>query len=226
MTVLEIASAIRNHVSDGLSGNVTGQAYSIEQLMDEIDLKRSKLIHQYLHTAKLEKTRLYQNYETEVIVCEKLSHECFDIYSDSVPAIKIPPIIADFNKAAIEYIGLINAQRSFKVYYDIDDVYNHKFRHKTGHREFIWMDTDLDADGMMTGYFFNMAPHDPLKKIRARAIFEHPSQIPGAHDKEYPASGSLQNDIIKALTEEYIRYYRQLNIAPIQIPNQQTDPIS
>jgi len=154
MTAMEMASAIRGHVSDGLSGNITTQAYSLAQLYDEIDLKRSKLIHQYLHTGKLNTVQLMQPMDRLQLICKPLEKFCGNYTGDSVPSVRVPMIATAFNKEdAISYLGLGNKQQSFKVYFDVDDIINHKFRFKTGHRPFAWVDTAAEADNWITIYF-------------------------------------------------------------------------
>lgn len=231
MTLNEITSAIRNRIADGLSGNISNQAFSLKQLEEEVDLQRATLINSYVDTGRrLNPNYLYQTVDKLKLECTDLSHNapCGVGSGEGVPAIKISPIAATFDDSAIEYFGLMNKQEKFIVYYDADSIGNHKYRVKTKNRPYIWVDTTQDSSGMMTAYLLNAGPHATLKYLSIRAIFEHPSRVGGISgnfgDSEYPAPGHLQNSIIDALTGKYIEYYRKLNI--IQPPNTQSDSIT
>jgi len=231
MTLNEITSAIRNRVADGLSGNISNQAFSLEQLEEEVDLQRSEFINKYAASGnKLNANYLYQSIDGIHVTCQSLSQNapCGFSSGDGVPAIKLPAIAATFDDSAIEYIGLMNKQEDFIVYHDTDSMQNHKYRIRTAHLPFVWVDTTPDANGYMTAFLMNAGKYFNLKYMSVRAIFEHPSRL-GTNaadyaDKEYPAPGHMQNQIIDALTEKYVRYFRQLNIP--SLPNTQSDPIT
>lgn len=223
MTLNEITAAIRNRVSDGLSGNISNQAYSIKQLEEEVDLERSAYIQKHIDSGrKLNPNYMYQSVDGMHVTCMSLAQNSpcgFAAQAGAgVPAVKIQPIAATMDDSAVEYFGLMNKQEDFIVYFDTDSVQNHKRRIRTRNRPFIWIDTAADSDGLMTAYLLNAGKHFNLKYLSIRAIFEHPSRVgadnPNANDKEYPAPGHVQNAIIDALTEKYIRYYRQMNIMP------------
>jgi hypothetical protein len=229
MTLNEITSTIRNRVSDGLSGNISNQAYSVKQLEEEVDLERAAYIQKYVDSGrKLNPNYMYQTVDGLRIVCTDLSNNapCGFTSGDGVPAVKIQPIASTFDDSAIEYFGLMNKQEKFIVYYDTDNIGNHKYRVKTAKRPFIWIDTTQDQNGLMTAYLLNAGKYFNLKYLSVRAIFEHPSRIGGstAGEKEYPAPGHVQMAIIDSLTEKYVRYFRQMNIPPL--PNTQSDPVT
>jgi len=229
MTHNEIASTIRNKVADGLSGNITNQAFSIEQLMDEIDLVRAELAHKYSTNFKLDKKYLIQELNNVKVECKNLSSDCFiDEPGADVPSILIPRIMATFQDQAIEYLGLNNMQESFAVYFHPEDIRNHKVRIRTKKRPFAWVDLANNSQDMMRIFFFNFGLYNPLKFIKVRAIFEHPTSLhisdPNAADNEYPAPAYMQKMIIDELVEKYIRYFRQLTIP--EVPNTQSDTVT
>lgn len=231
MTLNEITSTIRNKVADGLSGNISNQAFSIKQLEEEVDIERAAYIQSYIDTGrKINPKYLLQTVDKLTITCMDLAQNVpcgFQSHFD-VPAVKIHPIAATFDDSAVEYFGLMNKQEGFIVYYDTDSMALHKYRVKTKHLPFIWIDTTPDSDGYMTAFLMNAGKYSTLKYLSMRSIFEHPTRIgantAGFGDKEYPAPGHIQKVIIKNITEEYIRYYRQLNVMPQ--PNTQSDPVT
>ena len=231
MTHNELASTIRNRVADGLSGNIVDQAFSLEQLLEEIDLQRADFVHKYAESNKLDIKYLVQELSAVEIVCRDIltTDPCFDLVSgDNVPSIKIPKLLSIFGDKAIQYVGLTNMQENFAVYFSPEDIQNHQVRIRTKHRPFIWVDTAPDVNDDLTLWFFNFGSYNPLKYIKVRGVFEHPTRVnvnnPLNLDNEYPAPLHMQNSIVDALTEKYVRYYRQLNIPPI--PNTQSDPIT
>ena len=230
MTHLEMASAIRNRVADGLSGNISDQSFSLEQLYDEIDLARADFVNKYSTTFKLNSKYLIQQLDKlELIMTDLSSDICSSIPNcdSQVPAVQIPALLATPDDSAIEFLGLTNKQEEFSVYYNVADIQNHRVRVRTAHRPFAWVDTSMNANGKNTLYFFNLGKYNPLKFVSARAMFNHPSDLlaldPNALSREYPAPLHMQLAIVDSLTEKYIRYYRQLNVQPM--PNQQNDII-
>ena len=231
MTLNEITSTIRNKVADALSGNISNQAFSIKQLEEEVDIERAAYIQSYVDTGrKINPKYLYQTIDMLKLTCLDLAQNVpcgFETHFD-VPAVKIPPIASTFDDSAVEYFGLMNKQEKFIVYYDTDDMIQHKYRQKTKKRPFIWIDTTPDEQGDMTSFFMNAGKYSNLQYMSIRAIFEHPTRVgansAGFGDMEYPAPGHIQKVIIKNITEEYIRYFRKLNIEPL--PNTQSDPVT
>ena len=228
MTHNEMASAIRTRVADGLSGNLNNQAFSIEQLLEEIDLQRADFAHKYAMTNKLDYKFLVQEIDILQIECRNMSEDCLiSAPHADVPSIKIPKIMPIFGDESIQYLGLVNMQEAFATYYHPEDIRNHKVRIRTSRRPYAWVDTAPDENDMHTIYFFNLGPHNGLKYVKLRAIFEHPTRVnlgPDAADIEYPAPLHMQNSIIDVITDKYIRYFRQLQVPPV--PNQQNDPIT
>ena len=229
MTHNEIASTIRNRVADGLSGNISNQALSVEQLLEEIDLARADFAHKYALTPKLDPKFMMQEIDILKIECRNLSEDCFiKSPGEGVASVKVPKVMPIFGESGVQYLGLVNMQEAFAVYYHPEDIRNHKVRIRTSRRPYAWIDTAPDSNDMHTIYFFNLGPHNGLKYVKIRAIFEHPTRVhidnPNAADMEYPAPLHMQNAIIDALTEKYVRYFRQLNEVPV--PNTQSDPIT
>jgi hypothetical protein len=230
MTHNEIASAIRNRIYDGLSGNISDQSISTDQLFDEIDLTRADFVNKYAMTSKLNTKYLLQSIDNLEIKCTSLAYTECDAFRhciDEVPALEVPALLATPDDSAIEYLGLVNKQEKFSVYFTTTDIDNHKYRIKTAKRPYVWVDTTLNKNGKYTLYFFNLGSLNPLKYVSIRAIFNNPSSILVDNfdylDREYPAPAHMQMAIIDSLTEKYVRYFRQLGVQPL--PNQQNDII-
>jgi|TARA_R110000737_G_scaffold348730_1_gene383279 hypothetical protein len=233
MTHTEIASAIRNKVSDALSGNISDQAFSIEQLMDEIDLSRSSIVNKLARGGKLSVNGLVQSIDTIPIEVIEPTDSCVRAVSgpcSGIPGIKVPRITDVFGRGGIEYLGLVNLQESIDVYFDPNDIEMHKFRVRTSRRPYAWVDSSVDANNMNTVYLFNLGKFNSLRYLKIRAVFDNPGAInildPDAEFREYAAPGYVQEAIIDSITEKYIRYFRQLSVKPATIPNTQNDNIT
>ena len=134
MTSNEIASTIENNVSDALSGAILNRAVSYQQMLGEIDLLREKLAAEQVRTGKIDIKYFIQSLSLQPLVCRDFTRDCGIIKSgESVPSIRIPKLMAMQDNTQLEYVGLANKQKRFIVYYDIDDISNHKFRLKTSH---------------------------------------------------------------------------------------------
>jgi hypothetical protein len=234
MTHNEMASAIRNRIADGLDGNIGDQAFSLEQLYAEIDLQRADFAHKYALSKKLNPKFLVQELPLQHLVCDNLTPavDCVeDFLKDpdaSIPRIEIPKVSSLFGVDPIEYIGLNNMRQSFKVYYHPNEIRTHSFRVRTGAKPFVWIDLAPNINDKFDVWFFNMNPYDPLKFVKVRAIFDSPSYVdpnnPAHLEEEYPAPAHMQMAIIDALTEKWVRYYRQLQIP--KMPNTQEDKVT
>jgi hypothetical protein len=229
MTTNEMSSTIENNVSDALSGAILNRAISTEQIAAEMDLLREKLAFEQVKSGKIDLKYFMQSLPPQALVCRDFVRDCGSVKSgDSVPSIRIPKLMAMQNNSQLEYVGLANKQKRFTVYYDVDDISNHKFRLKTAHAPFVWVDLTPDNDDMIALYFFNMGEYSTLKYVDVRGAFAKPTIVapldPMFEFKEYPAPGYIQSMIITTLTETYLRYYRQLNI-PNQ-PNTQQDNVT
>jgi hypothetical protein len=228
MTQLEISSTILNNITDALSGAINSRALSIAQVNGEVDLLREKLLYDQLRAGKIDIKYFMQNINTIPLVCRDLVRDCGAAKSgESVPSILIPKLISTQDNSQIEYVGLANKQRRFITYYDIDDISNHKFRLKTSHSPFAWVDLIPDEDNNIAIYFFNLGQYATLKFIDIRAAFSKPSELkpldPSIEEQEYAAPGNIQDLIITTLTERYVRYYRQMNV--MNLNNDQQDKI-
>jgi hypothetical protein len=218
MTHLELASALRSRIADGLSGNIADQSFSLDQLLEEIDLVRADFVHKYSMTSKLDLKHLIQSTGNLEIVCRPLQETCgFSCGVDEIPSVKVPKLMAALGDESIQYVGLSNMQEAFAVYMHPEDIRNHKVRIRTRQRPYAFWDTVTDDENMQTIYLF----------ITVRSVFEHPTHIlqgnPLNKDVDYPAPLHMQNAILDNLTEKYIRYHRQLNV--VVPPNTQSDNI-
>ena len=224
MTLNEIASAIRNHISDGLSGAVANYSYSIEQLEAEITLMRNKLLFERARQGKVNLKQYYQTYPGVILEPADISASPVLTAYKRALGFSSPRILSTINdNYEVVLIHTIDNERTFKVYRTID-YRDHKYRQKTKRAPFVYLDTSTNAEGTVKGWLMNTGSYESIRAITIQAVFADPMDVPGFNgDSEYPAPLESQNDIIAALTAQYVQYYRQMNI--VQRPNTQTDPV-
>lgn len=224
MTLDEMKSAIRNHVHDGLMGQVPDISYSVEQLEEEIMNMRAKLLNGYSAAGK----KLNLNYFIQTI--DTIPIESIDLAEASVfntgfnkLGIKVPKIAATIGDIAIEYLGPVDKSKKFKIYFDTD-FNDHEYRPRTNRTPYAWLDTSVKASGNII-YLFNMGRYPKMRYMSIRAVLNDPRDVPGGLGEytEFPCPGWMQDEIISNLTERYVRYYRQLNIPPFA-SSQHIDP--
>ena len=215
MTLNEIASAIRNHISDGLSGAVANYSYSVEQLEAEIILMRNKLLSERSRQGKVNLKQYYQTYPGIILDVKDISASpVLQAYKRSL-SFTSPKILSTINDDyEVVLIYTIDNERSFKVY-RTTDYRDHKYRQKTKRSPFVYLDTSTDSNGFVKGWLLNTGKYESIRALTMQAVFANPMDVPGFNNEsEFPAPLESQNDIIAALTAQYVQYYRQMNIAP------------
>jgi len=224
MTLNEIVATVRNNISDGLSGLVGNYSYSIEQLAEEVVLMRAKLLVSRLMRGKVQLKYYYQTIDYVMLKPQDISGV------DHMPSGKkslgfiIPSILSSINDdSEIVMVYTLDRERRFKVYRTIA-YRDHKYRIKTKRSPFVYLDTSPDGDGMISGYLMNTGRYESIRSLVVQGVFSNPMDVKGmTADVEFPCPLEMQNDIISAMTSQYVIYYRQLNVPPL--PNTQTSSV-
>lgn len=222
--VSKLASAIRNNVVSGLRGYHTNMSISMEQLEDEIVLERLQVLKEYSLKGILPVKDLYLSINCIPIDCKDIERcSCnFSEDCESTPTahFEIPQLLNDYGSSSIDYIGSTDRQFPF-IYYTSSTAFRYrKYRKRGKNKPTVWIDTTPNENGMYDCFVFN-APL--LSNVSITAIFKDLRQL----DK-FQCCTELQdnnlsfidNEVIKRMTEKYVRYYRQLAM-PLK-PNDQS----
>ena len=216
MTYESLAYAIKNNVSDGLH-SVNQFSYSIEQIIDEALLLRNRIIYEKGNGPKINIKFFTQKMSKIPISCEKLHGECSLPIDEIEMHISIPKPISTMDDTGIVYAGPMDNSSSFKLYYD-DNYSKHKYRAKTAHKPYIYLDLESEnTEGYINAYLFNMGRYREMKYMLVRGVFADPrlaSMAPNFYQDEFAAPLEVQSIIIDQLTQKYVQYYRQLNFGP------------
>lgn len=222
--ITKLASAIRNDVVSGLRGYHTNMSMSLEQLEDDIVDMRLQILKEYSLKGILPARDLYISINCISVDCKDLERcrcknvdECF---STPTAHFEIPQLVNDYGALSIDYLGSADRQLPFIYYTSLANYRNHKYRKRGKNKPYVWIDTTPNENGMYDCFVFN-APM--LETVSISAIFKDIRQL-----ENYSCCTELQDDnksfinqeIKKRLTEQKLRYYRQL-AAPIKPNNQE-----
>lgn len=217
-----IASAIMNHVYSGTSGLNSNLKISHEQLMDEVVAERNIILKEYLLKGILNFQEMFSAINCVEVNCENMS-KCSCILGNlgaKALHFEIPPIMYINGVDTIKFIGSID--RKFKYIVYTDDSYRfHSYKKRGANKPYVYVDTAVNSNGNLDCYIFN-APM--VKYISVVALFQDPRKLIewdccNENIDSYLDCGILTDEIIKRLSEKYLRWYRQNQVPTL--PNNQ-----
>ena len=189
---------------------------SMEQLEDEVVLERLQVLKEYSLKGILPFKDLYLSINCIPIDCKSIERcKCNSYNECSDPPIahfEIPQLLNDYGEFSIDYIGSTDRQLPFIYYTSSTAFRQRKYKKRGQNKPYVWIDTTPNENGMYDCFIFN-APL--LSNISITAIFKDPRQLDKYScciDMQDNNMSFVDNEIIKRLTEKYIRYYRQFAI--------------
>ena len=215
MQISKLASAIYNDVQAGLAGYTSTPTMSLEQLEDDVVEERLKIIKEYVKANLLPRRDLLMSINCIPVDCKSMDKCCYDEnYSEGVPHFEIPQLLNDFEASSIEYIGSVDKQIPFTVYTTPVYKYHHN-RIRRRKKPYVYIDTTPNENNMYDGWIFDAPMLDVLSVV---AIFKDPRQYEQfscclADSENF---NFIDADIKKRVTENKLRYYRQLLMPPQQ----------
>lgn len=215
MTLEQISAAVYNHTVDGLRGFTSTPKISMEQLEDEVVAEKNILLREYLLKGVLNLQELFLAIDCVEVDCDYMSKCCDLNIGQKALHFEIPPIIYLNGIDTIKFIGSIDRSEKYKVYTDESYRY-HKYKKRKPGSPYVYIDTAINKNGNMDGYIFNV-PF--VKYISVIALFQDPRKLLEINCciKDTDAildCGILSDEIIRRLTEKYLRWHRS-NIAPV-----------
>lgn len=211
-----------NHVYSGTSGLNSNLKISHEQLMDEVVAERNIILKEYLLKGILNFQEMFSAINCVEVNCESMS-KCSCILGDlgeKALHFEIPPIMYINGVNTIKFIGSID--RKFKYIVYTDDSYRfHSYKKRGANKPYVYVDTAINSNGNLDCYIFN-APM--VKYISVVALFQDPRKLMewdccNENIDSYLDCGILSDEIIKRLSEKYLRWYRQNQVPTL--PNNQ-----
>lgn len=222
MTLSQMASAIRNHVVDGLDG-IASTSFSVDQLKDEILQVTAFVIVEFTAQGVIDASRLAQRIDGIRVECKDLSANCH--VASEVDALHF--VIPNLNRMVADpiiYLGAADGTIDFRVYFDRDYRF-HKYRLATSKKPFAWVSSTPNTEDLYDVFLFNIGKYNGFQFISMDAIFDNPYDIQKTEyyeqfsSAEFYAPMAVQSKVIDILTQKYVNYYRQLH-SPMK-PNTQ-----
>ena len=208
-SVNKLASAIYNDIVGGLKGYHSSLSMSLEQLEDEVVKTRLQVMKEYSIKGLLPTKDLLTAVNCVEVDCKDLDRcTCNSKYvGDPVANFEIPQI-ANINHA-IDYIGTTDRQLPFLVYTSEKSWdYYYKYRKRGKNKPLVYLDLIPNSNGMIDGFIYN-APL--IKQLSVIAIFKDLRQLEDYGCCQFDENYSfIDMEVQKRLTEQKIRYYRQL----------------
>ena len=218
MELSKLASAVFNDVEAGLSGMNANPNMSLEQLEDEIIETRETVVKEWYLKGVLKSHDLMLAINCIPVDCADPAQCCYMDSGKSELHFEIPPLMNDMGNDAIEWIGSIDKEQRYDVYYTRDAVKYRFFKKRGAEKPFVYIQKTPNKNGMYDGWVFNV-PF--VKQISIIAVFRDPRQLEVfncCQPSDYLELGSVSNEIKRRLTEQKLRYYRGAQV----LPNTQT----
>lgn len=222
MELNRLTSAIWNDIEAGLSGMNANPNLSLEQLEDEVIETRETVIKEWYLKDVLKPHDLMLAINCIEVDCKDPA-QCCEVGVGSGKSemhFEIPQLLNDMGSDAIEWIGTIDKEQRFDVYYTTDAIKYRQYKKRGANKPFVYIQKTPNKNGMYDGWIFN-APF--IKRLSIIAAFRDPRQLENFNccdSNNYLELGSVSNEIKKRLTEQKLRYYRGPNAQVL--PNTQT----
>lgn len=209
-----------NHVYSGISGLNSNLKISLEQLMDEVVAERNIVLKEYLMKGVLNFQEMFQSINCIEVSCDYMSKCCQLPLGEKALHFEIPPIMYINGVDTVKFIGSVDRKIKYKVYTD-DSYRMHQYKKRGSNKPFVYLDTSINSNGNIDGYIFNLPM---VKYISVVALFQDPRKLMewdccNENSDVYLDLGLISDEVIRRLTEKYLRWYRQNNVPTL--PNNQ-----
>lgn len=206
MTVEMIASAIMNHIYSGTAGLNSNMKISLEQLMDEVIAERNIILKEYLLKGIMNFQEMFLSINCIEVNCDYMSKCCELPVGKKALHFEIPPIMYINGVNTIKFIGSVDRKVKYTVYTD-DSYRYHQYKKRGANKPYVYVDTSVNANGNLDCYIFNLPM---VKYISVVALFQDPRRLLewdccSNSEESILDLGLVSDEIIKRLTEKYIR---------------------
>lgn len=210
MDLNKTVSAIYNDIVAGLAGINANPNISLEQLEDEVIEKRETVIKEWYIKGLLKPHDLMLAINCINVDCEDPVKCCSIGSNKSQLHFEIPILLNDLGRDAIEWVGSADRQERYDVYYSPDAIKFRQYKKRGADRPYVYIEKTPNKNGMYDGWIFNV----PLVRIiSVIGVFKDPRQIEYFNccdPTDYLELGSITDEVKRRLTEQKLRYYRQL----------------
>lgn len=219
MTIEHLASIIYNNVVSGLDGNHIDSKFSMAQIEDDIVNERLTVIKEYALKGLLPANDLMIKINCISLDDEPINRmgqfEDFDGYY--IKHFEVPQIAYVYDKESVSYVGLIDGRNSFPFYIDRHAWYNHRNKRFVKQRPHVFIDTATNKNNKYDCWVISKEQMPEETMLMIAAIWKDPRDLieySCCKNEEIFNWSFISTDIIKRVTEKYLRYYRMLYQPP------------
>lgn len=214
MELNKICSAILNDLYGGTSGLNANPAISYLQLEDEVVEKRITVLKELYHKNLLKKGDLAISINCIDVDCEDPGkcNNCGMSDFDSSKREKhfeIPLLIDDFGSDSIIYIGSIDHDVPYTVYYSLDSARQHQYKRRGSNKPYVYVNRTPNQNNMHDCWIFN-APF--VKKISVIGIFKDLRQLKQfscCDSDEFLDFGVVSDEVKNRVKQDKLTFYRE-----------------
>jgi hypothetical protein len=180
------------------------------QLEDEVVAERERVILEWWKKNILQKGDLLITINCIDVDCENPSKCCKNQAGYSEKHFEIPQLISGIGDDSIYWIGSVDRQQQYTVYYSPVQASYHKYNKRKANKPYVYIEKSPNENGMYDGWIFNL-PF--VKQITVIGIFRDPRQLEklgcdGNCDKSGSDFGSISKEVQDRLTKTKLYFYR------------------
>lgn len=151
MEIDKIVSAIYNDIVAGLSGINANPNISMEQLADEVIETRETVIKEWYLKGILKPHDLMLSINCIDIDCADPANCCETSSGKSDLHFEIPVLMNDLGNDAVEWIGTIDKEQRYSVYFTRDALNFRKYKKHGADKPYVFIDKTPNKNGMYDG---------------------------------------------------------------------------
>lgn len=219
MTIEQLSSVIYNNVVSGIDGNHIDRKFSMAQIEDDIINERLTIIKEYSLKGLLPANDLMIKINCVELDDQPINRigefEAFNGYY--IKHFEVPQIAYAFDKESVGYVGTIDGQNSFTIYTDRHAWINHRNKRFVKQNPHVFIDTATNYNNKYDGWIISKTPLQEGILISVIAIWKDPRDLMEyqcCKEEEICNWTFISTEIIKRVTEKYLRYYRMLYQPP------------
>lgn len=217
MELSKITSAIINDLYGGTAGFTSNPTINYDQIEDEVVEKRIAVIKELYYKGLINPKELAISINCIPVDCDDIAgcDNCTNDYFISNKKnlhCEIPLLIDNID--AISYIGSVDKNTRYSVYYSIDQARNHKYKRRRNTEPFVYIDRTPNKNNMHNCWIFN-APF--VKRISVTGVFKDLRQLQQyscCNNEEYLDFGSISDEVKTRVKKDKLTFYREARPMP------------
>lgn len=151
MDINKTASAIYNDIVAGLSGINANPNISIEQLEDEVIEMRETVIKEWYLKGVLKPHDLMLSLNCVEVNCADPANCCMTDTGKSELHFEIPVLMNDLGSDAIDWIGTVDKEERYSVYFTRDALKYRKYKKRGANKPYVFIDKTPNKNGLYDG---------------------------------------------------------------------------